>query len=113
MPHASVVGSLLYPQICTRLDIVFAVSVLGRFSSNPGFEHWVLAKKALRYLQRTEDFMLAYRKDNHLEVVGYAYADFARSPDERESTSRYIFILVGGAVSWKSVKQTLVASSTM
>ncbi|RVW13644.1 Retrovirus-related Pol polyprotein from transposon TNT 1-94 [Vitis vinifera] len=33
--------------------------------------------------------------------------------DSRRSTSGYIFMFVGGAVSWKSVKQTLIASSTM
>ncbi|RVW22478.1 Retrovirus-related Pol polyprotein from transposon TNT 1-94 [Vitis vinifera] len=33
--------------------------------------------------------------------------------DSRRSTSSYIFMLAGGAVSWKSVKQTLIASSTM
>ncbi|RVW84555.1 Retrovirus-related Pol polyprotein from transposon TNT 1-94 [Vitis vinifera] len=38
---------------------------------------------------------------------------FAGCLDSRRSTSGYIFMLAGGAVSWKSVKQTLVASSTM
>ncbi|RVW22594.1 hypothetical protein VitviT2T_021333 [Vitis vinifera] len=33
--------------------------------------------------------------------------------DNRRSTSSYIFMLAGEAVSWKSVKQTLIASSTM
>ncbi|MCH88462.1 hypothetical protein A2U01_0009351, partial [Trifolium medium] len=31
----------------------------------------------------------------------------------RKSTSCYIYLLAGGAVSWRSAKQTLVASSTM
>jgi len=30
-----------------------------------------------------------------------------------KSTSGYIFMLAGGDISWKSVKQTLVASSAM
>ena len=33
--------------------------------------------------------------------------------DSRKSTLGYIFKLVGGAVSWRSAKQTLVATSTM
>ncbi|KAL6327282.1 hypothetical protein AAG906_017839 [Vitis piasezkii] len=49
----------------------------------------------------------------HLEIVGYLDSDFAGCLDSRRSTSGYIFMLVGGAVSWKSVKQTLIASSTM
>jgi len=46
-------------------------------------------------------------------VVGYTDADFAGCLDERKSTSGYVFMLADGAISWKSAKQTLVASSTM
>ena len=33
--------------------------------------------------------------------------------DSRKSTLSYIFMLAGRAISWKSVKETLIASSTM
>jgi hypothetical protein len=33
--------------------------------------------------------------------------------DDRKSTSGYIFTLAGGAISWRSSKQELVATSTM
>ena len=46
-------------------------------------------------------------------MVGYFDADFAGYVDSRKSTSGYIFIMAGGAVSWRSVKQTLIATSTM
>ena len=52
--YASVVGSLMYAQICTRPDISFAVGMLGRYQSSPGLDHWKAAKKILRYLQRTK-----------------------------------------------------------
>ncbi|KAF5476128.1 hypothetical protein F2P56_007864 [Juglans regia] len=45
IPYASAVGSLMYAQVCTRPDIAYAVSVLSRFQSNPGQEHWKAAKK--------------------------------------------------------------------
>ena len=48
-----------------------------------------------------------------LEIVGYTNSDFACCQDDMKSTSRYIFMLAGGALSWKSVKQTLLAFSTM
>ncbi|XP_040990897.1 secreted RxLR effector protein 161-like [Juglans microcarpa x Juglans regia] len=105
-------GSLMYAQVCTRPDIAYAVSVLSRFQSNPGQEHWKAAKK-VRYLKKTEGYMLTFQRSNHLEVVGYSDSDFARCQDDLKSTSGYIFILAGGAISWKSVKQILVASSTM
>ena len=58
IPYASVVSSLMYAQICTRPDIAFIVNVLGKYLSNPRHDHWVAAKKVMRYLQRTKDFML-------------------------------------------------------
>lgn len=57
--------------------------------------------------------MLTFQRSNHLEVVGYSYYDFAVYPDDLKLTSGYIFMLAGGAISWKSVKQTLLASFTM
>ena len=44
IPYASVVGSLMYPMVCTRLDIGYVVGVVKRFMSNPGREHWVVVK---------------------------------------------------------------------
>ena len=39
IPYASLVGSLMYAQTCTRPDISFAVGMLGRYQSNPGLDH--------------------------------------------------------------------------
>ncbi|XP_057965395.1 secreted RxLR effector protein 161-like [Malania oleifera] len=85
VPYASVVGSLMYAQTCTRPDISFAVGMLGRYQSNPGIIHWKATKKVLRYL----------------------------CVDTRKSTFGYVYLLVGGAISWKSVKQSIIAVSTM
>ena len=40
-------------------------------------------------------------------------SDFAGDIDDRKSTSSYVFTLAGGAISWKSSKQTVTASSTI
>eukprot|EP00253_Pinus_taeda_P005872 PITA_05872 len=40
-------------------------------------------------------------------------SDFVGCVDSRKSTPGYIFMMVDGAVSWRSVKQTLIATSTM
>ncbi|KAJ3684738.1 hypothetical protein LUZ61_013902 [Rhynchospora tenuis] len=107
--YASVVGSLMYAQVCTRPDIKFVVGMLGRYQSNPGLDHWRAAKKVLRYLQWTKDYMLTYRKFESLEVIGYSDSDFVGCVDTRKSTSGYIFMLTGGPISWKSAKQSLYA----
>ena len=67
----------------------------------------------MRYLKRTKGYMLTYQKPENSEIIGYSDSDFAGCQDSKRSTSRYIFMLAGEAISWKSVKQTLIASSTM
>ena len=47
------------------------------------------------------------------EVVSFSDSDYAGYMDDKKSTSSYIFMMAEGAVSWKSVNQTLTASSTM
>ena len=113
VPYASAVGSLMYAQVCTRPDIAFVVGMLGTYQSNLGMDHWRAAKKVMRYLQGTKKYMLTYRRTDNLEVVGYSDSDLAGCVDTKKSTSGYIFLLAEGAISWKSVKQTLVATSTM
>ncbi|XP_040865559.1 secreted RxLR effector protein 161-like [Glycine max] len=113
IPYASVVGSLMYAQVCTRPDIAFFVGVLGKYLSDPGFQHWKAVKRVMHYLKRTKGYMLTYQKSDNLEIIGYSDSDFAGCQDNKCSTSGYIYMLAGGAISWKSAKQTLVASSIM
>ena len=76
-------------------------------------DHWKAAKKVVKYLQGTKDYMLLYRRANYLEVTGYLDVDFASCMDSRKSTFGYIFMLARGVLSWRSVKQSLTATSTM
>ena len=68
--YSSIVGSLMYAQVCTRFDISFVVGMLGRFMGNPGLIHYQAIKKVFRYLQGTKDHMLTYRRTNSFNVVG-------------------------------------------
>ena len=103
----------MYAQTCTRPDISFVVGMLGRYQSNPGLFHWRAAKKVLRYLQGSKDYMLTYRRTSNHEVVGYSDSDYAECKDTRKSTFGYLFLLADGAISWKSGKQSVIATSTM
>ncbi|GAA0162852.1 hypothetical protein LIER_18857 [Lithospermum erythrorhizon] len=102
VPYASAVGSIMYAQVCTRPDIAYVIGVLGRYQSNSGIDHWKVAKKVLRYLQGTKDYILMYIRTNSLEVVGYSNSDGCN--DSRKSTSRYVFMLANGSISWRSTK---------
>ena len=46
-------------------------------------------------------------------MIGYLDLDFAGCVDTGKSTSGHIFLFFRGAISWRSTKQKLVASSTM
>ena len=107
VPYSSVVSSLMYVQVCTRLDIAFIVGVLSRYSSDPSQSYWKVAKKVLRYLRGTKDLMLTYRYIDPLEVVGFNDSDYVGCVDDKRST------MAEEAISWKSVKQTITTSSTM
>ena len=113
IPYTSAVGSLMYDKVCTRPNIAFIVGMLGRYMRNPGVDHWKVSKRVMRYLKRTKDFMLPYRRSNSLEILGYSDSDFIGCQDRKQSTSGYVFMLAGRVISWRSAKQTLIASSTM
>ncbi|RVW74582.1 Retrovirus-related Pol polyprotein from transposon TNT 1-94 [Vitis vinifera] len=94
IPYASTVGSIMYAQVCTRLDIAYVVGMLGRYQSNSSIDHWKAVKKVLRYLQGTKDYMLTYKRTDNLEIIGYSDSDYAGCKDTRKSTSGYIFYVI-------------------
>ena len=55
---------------------------------------------------------LDFGADKELVVNGYVDASFDNYPDDSKLQTGYIFILNGGAVSWCSSKQSVVAGST-
>ncbi|XP_075085035.1 secreted RxLR effector protein 161-like [Nicotiana tabacum] len=112
IPYASAIGSLMYAMLCTRPDICFVVGMVSRFQSNRGREHWTAVKHIIKYLKRTRDYMLVYHSGD-LAPIGYTDSDFQSDRDSRKSTSGYDFTLGGGAISWRSIKQSCVANSTM
>nr|GEZ88199.1 hypothetical protein [Tanacetum cinerariifolium] len=84
IPYASAVGSIMYAVRCTRPDVTFAQNMTSRFQQNLGEEHWTAVKNILKYLHNTKDMFL----------------------------TGYVFVLNGGAVDWKSTKQSIFATSS-
>ena len=66
----------------------------------------------MTYLKRTKDMFLVYGGDKELTVKGYVDGSFDTDPNDSKSQTAYVFILNGGAVSWSSSKQSVVAGST-
>jgi hypothetical protein len=109
--YAQLVGSLLYLSVCTRPDIAQAVGALSKFMASPTTIHWQAALGIVRYLAGTAQYGLNFGgSDSGLE--GFCDADYAGDLDTRRSTTGYVFILNGGAISWSSKRQATVAVST-
>jgi len=100
--------------------------------SEPG--HYGSLKRILRYLVGTRDYGITYRKsngqNNNMNLFhglarnygpaddgkdnlfrGFADAAFANA-DDYKSTTRYVFLVSEGAITWKSKRQTIIAMSS-
>jgi hypothetical protein len=112
-PYRQLIGSLMYAMRGTRPDIAYAIGKLSKFCNNPGPEHWTAAKRVLRYLKGTKHYGIKYTgTSGYPTLEGYADADWAGNKENSKSTSGYVFLLAGGAISWRSRLQTLVALSS-
>nr|GEW29296.1 DUF21 domain-containing protein At2g14520-like [Tanacetum cinerariifolium] len=80
VPYASVVGSIMYAVRCTRLDVA-----------------------------NTKDMFLVYGGDikRELRVSCYTDAGYLTDADDLKYQTRYVFVLNGGVVDWKSAKQSI------
>jgi hypothetical protein len=93
-------------------DISFAVSKLSRFVANSGDDHWHALERVMRYLKGTMSYVIHYT-GNPRVLERYSDSNWISNADEIKATSGYVFTLGGGAVSWKSYKQTILTRSTM
>ena len=111
-PYREAIGSLMYLMIGTRPDISFAVGKLARFCENPKRKHWLAVKRVLRYINGTSKMGLCYNGMKREGIFGYSDSDWAGDVSDRKSTSSYVFMMAGAAVSWCSRKQTVIATSS-
>jgi hypothetical protein len=79
----------------------------------PRTRHMEVVYRILRCLKGTPRKELWFRKNMHLNLEGYCDADWARSKDDKRSTSRYCVFVGGNLVSWLSKKQAVVAQDTV
>ena len=96
----------------TRPDITFAVNLLARFSSDPTKRHWDGIKHLLRYLRETIDMGLFFPNNSKSQLVGYADAGYLSEPHVGRSQTGYLFTYCDIDISWKSIKETMAATSS-
>nr|GEX13894.1 hypothetical protein [Tanacetum cinerariifolium] len=82
-------------------------------SANPGDIHWTTFKNIMKYLMNTKDMFLVYEGDlkRELRISCYIDAGYLTDVDDLKSQTEFVFVLNGGAVDWKSAKQSIFATS--
>nr|GEV44976.1 hypothetical protein [Tanacetum cinerariifolium] len=115
VPYALAIGLIMYVIRCTNLDVAFTQNLCSRFQQNPGEIHWIVVKTILKYIRNTKDMVLVYgaKLEDELKVSCYVDANFQTNKDDTKSQTGYVFILNGGAVEWKSAKQSTTAMSSI
>ena len=114
---AKLLGELQFLANATRPDIAHTINRLASYTANPSLQHMGALKRVLRYLAGTKGYGIVYKNspesttDNSNIFHGYADAAFANQ-DDSKSTSGYVFIAAGGAITWRSKKQSTVALSS-
>jgi hypothetical protein len=114
--YQSIIGSEMYCATQTRPDIMFALSVLSRFLTNPSPQHIAAAKRVLRYLKGTTYLGVVYGGGDpgkeDMILMGYSDADYAGYHYTFKSTSGYVFKFAGGVISCQIKRQSIVALSS-
>ena len=80
--------------------------------SNPGTDHWHALERVMRYLAGNMSYGIHY-SGHPIVLEGYSDSNWISDIDELYATSGYVFTIGGGAVSWRSCKQTILMRSTM
>ena len=109
--YRGIIGSLLY-LTANRLDIIFATCICARFQANPKEYHLIAVKRIFRYLKGTPDLGLWYPKESPFDLIGYSDADYAGCKIDKKSTRDSYQLLGNRLMSWFSMKQNSVSTST-
>ena len=102
----------MYLMKCMRLEISYAVGRLSRHTQSPNYDHWTAIRRVLKYLRGTINYGLCFSQFPSV-LEGFSDANWISDSDEMKSTSGYVFILGGSAISQKSTKQTCITWSTV
>jgi hypothetical protein len=103
--YLELVGPLQYLASTTRPNISHAVSLPARYRAAPTTAHMRAGLRIVRYLLGTKEMGLMYGGKGKQDLTGFVDSDFAGDVDSRKSTTGFVFMLNGGAVSWGSKKQ--------
>ena len=94
-PYRPILGSVMWGQLTTHLDLSFSVSLLAIFQANPGIEHWKALMHVVGYIKNTLNYRLTYSRNFDLTPSAFVDADYGGCKDTCRSTSGYVFTMAG------------------
>jgi hypothetical protein len=101
--------------MCCKSDIAFPINVINGRQVAPTQLHMKQLKRLLRYLNGTRPMGITYGRpsqDNADDIKVFSSPDWAAATTTRRSQSQKVVMLHGGAMSWTSKQQEVVALST-
>jgi len=115
--YQSKIGSIMYAMPGTRPDLAYTISSLSKHNDRPARSHHIALQRVFRNLGGTQNTRIQYERPRDLHTffpkpICYADSDWAGNKNDRKSTGGYVFLLCGGAISWKTRKQDVVATSS-
>ena len=112
LPFRELVGVISYPAACSKLEMRYCVSMLGRYRSRWGHKQFAVALKAFEYGCTTKDMGIIYSRDldAHGKNVIYCYADSSHTVPRSQGC--HLTMMNGGAIQLASKKHTVTALST-
>jgi hypothetical protein len=128
-----------YAYVTTRPDIGYSITTLSKFASAPADIHFTALKDIAKYLRRTINWGITYRKitlnddlpcapddlldpppdlpvfptpTSNQQLLCYVDAAHANDLRRRRSTTGYAFTLCGGVIAYRSKTQSITATSS-
>lgn len=90
--YRQTIGAFLYVSTVTRIDIAAAINILSRRNESPRVKDWNSAKRIIRYLNTTRDFILIISSKVPI-LEAYADTDWSGDTQTRKSTTGNLFLL--------------------
>lgn len=109
----SVIGSLSYLAVGTRLDLSYLVNFLTRYAKEPQEAHWLALRHLLRYLRNTAAMgIIVDPSNNTFEAPMETFVDANWGGEFARSSYGHVTRLFGVPIAWVARRQSCVATST-
>ncbi|XP_071919974.1 uncharacterized protein [Coffea arabica] len=95
--YQRLIGKLIY-LAHSKPDIVYSVNVISQFMHDPKEVHLQAVYRVLHYLKVHQVKGILFKKGPEIDLTVYIDADFAGSPVDRRSISRYCTFLGGNLI---------------